>query len=69
MVFNVSTGCPQKSVILGKMPIKGLRRGLKIKVGGVLKNSGNIQSNEHRNFVFLFKNDGDINAQSWLPSP
>ena len=31
--------------------------GLKIKVGGVLKNSGNFQSNEHRNFVFSSKND------------
>ena len=51
------TECPKKSVILGKMPIKGLERGLKIKVWGVLKNSGNFQSNEHRNFVFSSKND------------
>ena len=50
-------GVPKKRVILGKMPITGLGRGLKIKVGGVLKNSGNFQSNEHRNFVFLSKND------------
>ena len=47
----------------------GLKRGLKIKVGWVLKNSGNFQSNEHRNFVFSSKNDWDIEAQSWLPSP
>ncbi len=47
------------------MPITGLGRGLKIgschvlkiKVGGVLKNSGNFQSNEHRNFVFSSKNN------------
>ena len=51
------------------MPITGLGRGLKIKVGWVLKNSGNFQSNEHRNFVFSSKNDWDIKAQSWLPSP
>ena len=50
-------GVPKKRVILGKMPITGLGRGLKKKVGGVLKNSGNFQSNEHRNFVFLSKND------------
>ena len=61
-------GVPKKRVILGKMPITGLGRGLKIKVGGVLKNSGNFQSNEHRNLVFLFKNDGDMKAQSWLPT-
>ena len=33
-------GVPKKRVILGKMPITGLGRGLKIKIGGVLKNSG-----------------------------
>ena len=49
-------GVPKKRVILGKMPITGLERGLKIKVWGVLKNSGNFHSNEHRNFVFLSKN-------------
>ena len=45
-------GVPKKTVILGKMPITGLGRGLGIKVGYVLINSGNFQSNEHRNFVF-----------------
>ena len=44
-------------MILGKTYITGLGRGLKIKVGGVLKNSGNFQSNEHRDLVFLSKND------------
>ena len=42
-------GCPKKTVILSKIPITGLKRGLKIKVKD--KNSGNFQSNEHRNFV------------------
>ena len=31
---------------------RGIKMDLQIKVGGVLKNSGNFQSNEHRNFVF-----------------
>ena len=44
------------------MPITGLEKGLKIKIGEVLKSSGNVQSNEHRNFVFLSKNDLDIKA-------
>ena len=61
-------GVPKKTGILSKIPITGLKRGLKIKVGWVLKNSGNFQSNEHRNFVFSSKNDWDIKAQSWLPS-
>ena len=47
----------KKIVILKKIPITGLKRGLKIKFGRVLKNSGNFQSNEHRNFVFSSKND------------
>ena len=50
-------GLPKRRGILGKMPITGLGRGLIIKVMGVLKNSGNFQSNEHRNLVFLSKND------------
>ena len=45
-------GVPKKTVILGKMLIAGLGRGLGIKVGYVLINSGNFQSNEHINFVF-----------------
>ena len=40
--INIIQGVPKKRVILGKMPITGRRRGLKIKVGGVLKNSGNF---------------------------
>ena len=65
-VWNNLQGVPKKTGILGKIPITGLKRGLKIKVGWVLKNSGNFQSNEHRNFVFSSKN---IKAKSWLPSP
>ena len=59
----------KKTGILRKMAITGLGRGLDIKVGWVLKNSGNFQFNEHRNFVFWSKNDWVIKAQSWLPSP
>ena len=60
-------GVPKKTGILGKMPITGLERGLEIKVGWVLKNSGNFKSNEHRNFVFSPKNDWDIKNQRWPP--
>ena len=68
-VFTIYVqGVPKKTGILRKMPLTGLGRGLEIKVGWVLKNSGNFQSNEHWNFVFLPKNDWDIKAQSWLPS-
>ena len=55
---------PKKTGILGKMPITGLWRGLEIKIGWVLKNSGNFLSNEHKNFVFLYRNDWEIKAQS-----
>ena len=40
-----------------------LGRGLEIKVWWVFRNLGNFQSNEHRNFVFLSRNDRDIKAQ------
>ena len=66
---NIYRVSQKKTGISVQMPITGLGRGLKIKVGWVSKNSGNFQSNEHRNFVFLSKNDWDIKAQSWLPSP
>ena len=49
-------GVPKKTGISVQIPITGLGRGLKIKVGGVLENSGNFQCNEHRNFVLLSKN-------------
>ena len=50
------------------MLLDAIKNKLQIKVGWVLKNSGNFQSNEHRNFLFLPKNAWDIKAQSWLPS-
>ena len=65
-VFKLQ-GVQIKIGILGKMPLTGLSRGLEI--GWVLKNSGNFQSNEPRNSVFLDKNGLDIKSQSWLPSP
>ena len=55
-------GVQKKSVILGRMPITGLGRGLEIKVGGVLKSSENFLSNDHRNFVFL----ATVGAQEML---
>ena len=45
--LQVLTTCPK----LLKMPLTGLGRGLKINLWGVLNNSGNFQSNEHRNTV------------------
>ena len=38
------TGCPKKSVISGTTPRTGLGRGLEIKDGWFLENSGNFQS-------------------------
>ena len=49
MTLILIQGVLKKSVILGKMPITGLGRGLKIKFGGVLNFFGNFQSNKHRN--------------------
>ena len=61
-------GVPKKTLVSVQRLLEVLKNDLQIKVGWVLKNSGNFQSNEHRNFVFLPKNAWDIKAQSWLPS-
>ena len=62
-------GVPKKTPLCVQRLLEVLKSYLQIKVGWVLKNSGNFQSNEHRNFVFSPKNVWDIKAQSWLPSP
>ena len=66
--LEIVQGVPKKSVISVQMLLEAFKNELQIKVGWVLKNSGNFQSNEHRNFVFLPKIAWDIKAQSWLPS-
>ena len=60
-------GVPKKTLVSVQRLLEVLKSDLQIKVGWVLKNSGNFQSNEHRNFVFLPKNAWDIKVQSWLP--
>ena len=64
-----TTGCPKKTLVSVQRLLEASKSELQMKVGWVLKNSGNFQSNEHRSFVFLPKNAWDIDAQSWLPSP
>ena len=48
---EVSTGCPKKNALLCFfLAITPLWKGLEIKEGGVLKNSGNSLSDRHQNF-------------------
>ena len=61
-------GVPEKTLFCVQRLLEALKNDLQIKVGWVLKNSGNFQSIEHKNFVFLPKNAWDIRPQSWLPS-
>ena len=49
-------GVPEKTQFCVQRLLEALKNELQIKVRGVLKNSGNFQSNEHKNFVFLPKN-------------
>ena len=49
-------GVPKKTLVCVQRLWEALKSELKMKVGWVLKNSGNVQSNEHRNFVFSTKN-------------
>ena len=62
-------GVPKKTLVSVQRLLEVFKNDLQIKVGWVLKNSENFQSNEHRNFVFLPKIAWDIKAQSWLPLP
>ena len=48
-------GVPKKTLVSGQRLLEVPKNDLQIKVGLVLKNSGNFKSNEHRNFVFLPK--------------
>ena len=49
------------------MPIAPPKSGLQTKVGWVLENSGNFQSNEHKNIPILGKNGWENGGQSCLP--
>ena len=49
------------------MPIAAPKSGLQAKVGWVLENSGNFQSNEHKNIPTLRKNGWENGGQSCLP--
>ena len=49
------------------MPIAPPKNGQQAKVGWVLENSGNFQSNEHKNIPILGKNGWENGGQSCLP--
>ena len=46
-------GVPKKKWISVQQPVEGVRSDLRIKVGGVLKNSGYFLSNEYKNSPLL----------------
>ena len=48
--YDTVQGVPKKTLFLGFLAITPLWKGLEIKVGGVLKTSGNSQCDRHRNF-------------------
>ena len=50
-------GVPKKRLISVQTAVEGIRSDLWIKVGGVLENSGNFLSDEHKNSSFLSEND------------
>ena len=48
--MNIIQGVPKKRSFVFFFAITPLWKGLEIKVGGVLKNSGNSLSDRHQNF-------------------
>ena len=50
LVFQIHTGCPKKNALSWFLVITPLWKGLEIKVGGVLKTSGNSLCDRHNNF-------------------
>ena len=59
-VYEASTArlkrAPLKNGNIAKMLLVALRGGLEIKNRLVLKNSGNLLSNEHKNFIICLRN-------------
>jgi hypothetical protein len=49
------------------MLLGAFRVGLEIKNRRVFKNSGNFLSNEHKNFIILFRNGLEKLGQRYLP--
>ena len=49
------------------MLLGAFRGGLELKTRRVLKNSGNFLSNEHKNFIILFRNGWEKQGQIYLP--
>ena len=60
-------GVPKKRLISVQQAVEGIRSDLWIKVGGVLENSGNFLSDEHKNSSFLSENDWEKWVQRCLP--
>ena len=68
MKQNHCTGCPKKKGDKWKIVTEGHWVELEKKVGSFLKNSGNFQSYEHKNFNILSKKEIETEAQRCLPS-
>ena len=50
LIVQTCTGCPKKTLFSGILAITPLWKGLELKVGGVLKTSGNSLCDRHKNF-------------------